>query len=278
MTEASSKCCFPFFFRKKKKEVPKKISLNSSAPAPRSGFSEGLPPTVPTPNHSDVRRFHREDVSEHSRRRSSFDSVSSTPARKRSLFIETNLDLAEIRHTEMTPVGDLADTYKYNCPLCMRFFSHMLHTACCKRYVCHLCADDMRSSHSKAAAASLLRSHSSTTPSSANINSITANSPSRRMSSPSYQFSYSFSLDQKLRCPHCSACPVSLKDVDSAAPIQKYTDSPMLSSSSKKSSIFSQNQKPPGALPSPLRIGDSIEVMKSKMLSFETVGYRTSPK
>ena len=34
--------------------------------------------------------------------------------------------------------------YKFYCPICLRYFTHMLQSACCKNYLCHLCVEDLQ--------------------------------------------------------------------------------------------------------------------------------------
>ena len=31
---------------------------------------------------------------------------------------------------------------KYNCPICLRYFNHILQTSCCQNYICKFCAED----------------------------------------------------------------------------------------------------------------------------------------
>ena len=34
--------------------------------------------------------------------------------------------------------------YKFYCPICLRYFTHMLQSACCQNYLCLLCAKDLQ--------------------------------------------------------------------------------------------------------------------------------------
>jgi hypothetical protein len=34
---------------------------------------------------------------------------------------------------------DNFDVYKYCCPVCLRYFNHILVSSCCKNYICRLC-------------------------------------------------------------------------------------------------------------------------------------------
>ena len=35
------------------------------------------------------------------------------------------------------------DTYKYCCPVCLRYFNHILVSSCCGNYICRLCIGEM---------------------------------------------------------------------------------------------------------------------------------------
>lgn len=34
---------------------------------------------------------------------------------------------------------ELRDKYKFYCPICLRYFNHMLISNCCDNYICRLC-------------------------------------------------------------------------------------------------------------------------------------------
>ena len=34
--------------------------------------------------------------------------------------------------------------FKYYCPVCLRYFTHMLQSACCQNYLCLFCAKDLQ--------------------------------------------------------------------------------------------------------------------------------------
>jgi hypothetical protein len=68
--------------------------------------------------------------------------------------IEPTADLTKVKvttaiHTEQvlvlnfTPEKVDRRKFPYNCPICMRFLSHILVTECCSNYVCHSCSDDI---------------------------------------------------------------------------------------------------------------------------------------
>lgn len=33
----------------------------------------------------------------------------------------------------------MRDKFKYYCPICLRYFNHMLISSCCENYICRLC-------------------------------------------------------------------------------------------------------------------------------------------
>lgn len=38
---------------------------------------------------------------------------------------------------------DNPDVYKYCCPVCLRYFNHILVSSCCSNYICRLCIGEM---------------------------------------------------------------------------------------------------------------------------------------
>lgn len=38
---------------------------------------------------------------------------------------------------------DKFDVYKYCCPVCLRYFNHILVSNCCNNYICRLCIGEM---------------------------------------------------------------------------------------------------------------------------------------
>ena len=39
--------------------------------------------------------------------------------------------------------------FKFYCPICLRYFTHMLQSACCQNYLCFLCAKDLQEREKK---------------------------------------------------------------------------------------------------------------------------------
>lgn len=44
---------------------------------------------------------------------------------------------------------ELGAKYKFYCPICLRYFTHILLTTCCDNYLCHLCTDDLKTQELK---------------------------------------------------------------------------------------------------------------------------------
>lgn len=44
---------------------------------------------------------------------------------------------------EKTPIRTSDLKYKYNCPLCLRYFCDILKCSCCSNYICHSCATEL---------------------------------------------------------------------------------------------------------------------------------------
>jgi hypothetical protein len=59
--------------------------------------------------------------------------------------INTNYQKSEIEFIDCYPTDDtdeaqkMRDKYKYYCPICLRYFNHMLISSCCDNYICRLC-------------------------------------------------------------------------------------------------------------------------------------------
>lgn len=51
----------------------------------------------------------------------------------------------QVEFLNFTPEKVNRTKFPYNCPICMRFLSHILASECCDNYICHDCADDIES-------------------------------------------------------------------------------------------------------------------------------------
>ena len=76
-----------------------------------------------------------------------------------------------------------ADLYKYCCPVCLRYFNHILVSSCCQNYICRFCIGQMSK---------------------------------KAKTNEKYV----------IRCVHCMNDQFKLRDVDAAATVKEYTDTP----------------------------------------------------
>ena len=59
--------------------------------------------------------------------------------------IKTNYQKNEVHFLDEYPSADtpedqaLRDKFKFYCPICLRYYNHMLISNCCKNYICRLC-------------------------------------------------------------------------------------------------------------------------------------------
>lgn len=55
-------------------------------------------------------------------------------------FQKNDIEFIETYPCEMTDEAQqLRDKHKYYCPICLRYFNHMLVSTCCDNYICRLC-------------------------------------------------------------------------------------------------------------------------------------------
>jgi len=88
-------------------------------------------------NSSSNRTQQQSTTAAHERRR---HSNNVKPQKKflklKSMFPTENIQCSDIRSDEMKDL-------RYNCPICFRYFNHILISTCCKNYMCHFCANDL---------------------------------------------------------------------------------------------------------------------------------------
>ena len=57
--------------------------------------------------------------------------------------IDSKFKSHEVKHIDNYPEEEVDQiTYKFNCPVCLRYFDKILAGKCCGNYLCHLCTDD----------------------------------------------------------------------------------------------------------------------------------------
>jgi hypothetical protein len=59
--------------------------------------------------------------------------------------ITTDFQKNDVQAIDQYPFDDtpeaeeLRKTYKFYCPICLRYFNHILVSDCCRNYICRLC-------------------------------------------------------------------------------------------------------------------------------------------
>ena len=137
-----------------------------------------------------------------------------------------------------TPTGDEAQVFRYYCPLCMLFYNKMNKTVCCQHYLCKQCSLDYLESKG------------------ISFNGNLADLQAYDM------------LLREIDCPHCCRKGFKLlpmQDNESARNYQqakKQESTPLIVATNVACSI---------SAPSPLRVGESFENMKRKMVPFKAI-------
>ena len=66
------------------------------------------------------------------------------PITKMLVKIESSLNLTQLEIAAGTPRSKTQQSkFPYYCPICLRYFSKILVSKCCKNYTCHYCAYEM---------------------------------------------------------------------------------------------------------------------------------------
>ena len=60
------------------------------------------------------------------------------------VIIESKYTVNDILKADETPPSTQKAFMIFNCPICLRYLSHMLVTRCCNNYLCHLCAHELQ--------------------------------------------------------------------------------------------------------------------------------------
>lgn len=69
------------------------------------------------------------------------EPVSSPKCQK--ITVNTKYRAEDIQINEFTPANTQVNVFRYDCPICFRFFSTILTLQCCKNYICHNCIADL---------------------------------------------------------------------------------------------------------------------------------------
>lgn len=139
-----------------------------------------------------------------------------------------------------TPVGDEADIYKYYCPLCMQFFTEILKSPCCGNYICVDCFKDY----------------------------LISKGIDKTMTKDVDNMLENVILED-IVCPHCTHYGFQPKKAVQGEIARDYSRAmPLLQfESTRNSNGTSANIGAPP--PSPLRIGETFEDLKRKMIPFK---------
>ena len=59
--------------------------------------------------------------------------------------IKTNINKRDVKARDFYPIDDPLERkiFKYYCPICLRYFNHILVSTCCDNYICRFCIGDM---------------------------------------------------------------------------------------------------------------------------------------
>lgn len=169
-----------------------------------------------------------------SSRNNSFHKEAST-----SLSRQNSSNLSDFHnHIPHTPVCSTEkEIYKYYCPLCMEYYKKILKSSlCCSQYICFSCSLSYFDTK-------LL-----------DFNEI---------KSPSYFLKYKHLLES-IACPHCNNNGFVPVEVSETEDVKDYTYKiPEVSNGDNERDLGDQMK------PSPLKIGESFENMKRKMIPFQ---------
>ena len=67
------------------------------------------------------------------------------PPKETNLQLETQYQEEDVKFVDMQPdVREERHKYKYYCPICLRYFTHMLQSTCCQNYLCLFCVKDLQ--------------------------------------------------------------------------------------------------------------------------------------
>eukprot|EP01035_Chromulina_nebulosa_P008376 gene8376-11349_t len=137
-----------------------------------------------------------------------------------------------------TPVGSEALVFKYYCPLCMRFFKDIMKGDCCGNYVCIECFNDYLESKG--------------------IDKCFTKDTEMIIQS---------GILEDITCPHCVHYGFQISFVSDCDEVRDYSRNvPLLKLENSTGSGSSKNNLP---LPSPLRVGESFEDLKRKMVPYK---------
>ena len=77
---------------------------------------------------------------------SSFEEEQKAPLPKETnLQLTTNFTEKDVKYVDEQPDDrEGRHKFKFYCPICLRYFTHMLQSACCQNYICLYCCRDLQ--------------------------------------------------------------------------------------------------------------------------------------
>jgi len=144
-----------------------------------------------------------------------------------------------------TPVGKLAEEYKFFCPLCMMFYRNIREMPCCQQHICAYCLFDFLQTKQSPPAVATGGGEISSAP-----EEVQRSDPV---------------LPRGVACPHCASVGhgQQLRLLDRKEETRSYLDSPGTAADLTRRT--SSGDQPTH---SPLKVGDDFQTMARKMLPF----------
>jgi DNA-directed RNA polymerase subunit RPC12/RpoP len=75
----------------------------------------------------------------------------SFPVHNGRIEVLSRFTVNEVKVSKLTPKCTQDGIFKYECPICMYFFTAILVSKCCRNYVCHYCIEEIKSNRIDAA-------------------------------------------------------------------------------------------------------------------------------
>lgn len=169
-----------------------------------------------------------------------------------------------------TPTGEEAEIYKYYCPLCMLYFKSILKSKCCGNYICFLCTKDyLHTKHvyDKNQWNPLIVPPSSSSSSGNHYHNHNHHNGNNENVAPNFFEDIKNNiLLNEIACPHCFTHGFHINHVTSSEKVRDYS----------MRLPFEGSYSTGHAQPSPIRVGESFEELKRKMIPFKVLSHSNS--
>lgn len=159
---------------------------------------------------------------------------------------------------------DATDTCRYYCPLCMMYFECVFEAKCCGHTVCDECAMEFNKSVNKDVTATPTTGEATQADKDADA-SVACDAEQSIPLTPRKTSSQRLEVE----CPFCRHEGLEMKLItpgEAGNHLRNYDDSP---AASREETPMRANAGRGMAKPSPLKVGDSFEKMKAKMVPFQ---------